>query len=579
MYPSLQSPEFTAAFDELIGDVAELSRTFDELGIHANAKLDDETAALERALDGMNAVYEKLARIRSYLYAFVSTNSRDDVAQGKMSELGVKTVVLGQLSTRFEAWIGGLDLERVLAQSEAARDHAYMLRRAAVRAKHQMTPQEEELASLLNLSGGSAWAKLHSNVTSQLKVDVHGQALPMSAVRNLAADADAKTREDAYRAELGAWQTVEVTLAAAMNGIKGQANVLGQRRGYADPIEPTLTANSIDRETLEAMQAACVDAFPAFRRYFRAKAKLLGRDRLPWWDLFAPVGKTSKAWSYDEAKAFIVEQFGTYSDKLANFADRAFQEDWLDVAPREGKVGGAFCMGWQNGESRILLNYRPDLDSVSTLAHELGHGYHNLCLKDRRPLQKGTPMTLAETASIFCETIAVNAALSAASGDEKLYILETQLQGHAQVVVDIHSRFLFEKRVFEARKARDLSPAELCAFMVEAQEATYGDAISDPHPYMWAVKSHYYGSSFYNYPYTFGLLFGLGLYAVYQRDPEAFKAGYDDLLASTGLADAATLAGRFGIDTRSKAFWQGSLSVIEASIDEYEKMVHSVVTA
>jgi oligoendopeptidase F len=229
-------------------------------------------------------------------------------------------------------------------------------------------------------------------------------------------------------------------------------------------------------------------------------------------------------------------------------------------------------MGTRPGESRILMNFDGSFNSVSTLAHELGHGYHNLNLEQRTPLQKRTPMALAETASIFCETLAFDAVLKHAEGEERLGIIDTELQRDLMVVVDIHSRFLFEQGVFERRGQRELSPREFSELMLETQRQTYGDGL-DPenlHPYMWAVKGHYYGPTFYNYPYTFGLLFGLGLYAQYQQDPETFRGGYDDLLSSTGLADAATLAGRFGIDTRSPAFWRSSLNVIRRSIDEFE---------
>jgi oligoendopeptidase F len=197
---------------------------------------------------------------------------------------------------------------------------------------------------------------------------------------------------------------------------------------------------------------------------------------------------------------------------------------------------------------------------VSTLAHELGHAYHNYDLAARTPLQKRTPMTLAETASIFCENIITQAGLVVSDAQGQLAILEAWIQGSTQVVVDIASRFLFEQRVFAAREQHELSVADFCALMREAQLETYGDAL-DPdllHPYMWAVKGHYYGNgfSFYNFPYMFGLLFGLGLYARYRAAPETFSAGYDDLLASTGLADAADLASRYGIDLRSKDFWR-----------------------
>jgi oligoendopeptidase F len=258
---------------------------------------------------------------------------------------------------------------------------------------------------------------------------------------------------------------------------------------------------------------------------------------------------------------------------MGRFADRTFDECWTDFEPRPGKRDGAFCMGVRRDESRVLMNFKPSFGSVSTLAHELGHAYHNLCLAERTALQRYTPMTLAETASIFCETIVKQAALQEGTEEEQLPILEATLQGSCQVVVDITSRFLFEQHVFENRAARELSAKELCDAMVDAQRQTYGDGL-DPqflHPYMWAVKPHYYGGrSYYNFPYMFGLLFGLGLYAIYQEDPEGFKGRYDDLLSSTGLADAATLAQRFGIDIRTPEFWRGSLDQVRMDIDRFE---------
>jgi oligoendopeptidase F len=184
-------------------------------------------------------------------------------------------------------------------------------------------------------------------------------------------------------------------------------------------------------------------------------------------------------------------------------------------------------------------------------------------------------MTLAETASIFCETVIRQAVVrSDADKRDKLAVLEASLQGSCQVVVDITSRFLFESAVFEKRGDRELSAAEMCEFMFDAQRKTYGDGLDSEflHPYMWAAKPHYYGSSFYNFPYMFGLLFGLGLYAIYEKDPQSFKARYDDLLSSTGLADAATLAQRFGIDIKTPEFWRGSLAQIAGDVDKFEAL-------
>ena len=442
-----------------------------------------------------------------------------------------------------------------------------------------MPPAEENLASELNLSGGTAWEKLHSDVTSQLTValeqDGERQALPMSMVRNLAYEVERDRRRRAYEAELAGWQVAAVPLAAAMNSIKGEVNVLSMRRGWESPLEASLVDNNIDRQTLDAMMTAARESFPDFRRYLRAKARALGLERLAWYDLFAPIGSENRVWSFDESASFIVEQFGAYSARLADFAARAFREHWIDAEPRTGKIDGAFCAWLRRDESRVFANYKAAFSGVSTLAHELGHAYHNLNLAQRTMLQRSTPMTLAETASIFCETIIRNAALQNTGKQEQIAILEASLQGACQVVVDISSRFMFEKNVLERRKQRELSVDEFCNLMLDAQQQTYGDGL-DPdalHPYMWAAKSHYYGSLFYNYPYMFGLLFGLGLYARYQDNPSQFKAGYDELLSATGMGDAPELAARFGIDVRSTDFWRSSLRVIKADIDRFEALV------
>jgi pepF/M3 family oligoendopeptidase len=330
------------------------------------------------------------------------------------------------------------------------------------------------------------------------------------------------------------------------------------------------------------MLQAAHASFPDFRRYLRAKARALGLPALAWYDLFAPVGRDEKSWDFDEARAFIVEQFGTYSPRLSGFAARAFQERWIDAEPRPGKRDGAFCMPLRRDESRILANYMPSYDAVATLAHELGHGYHNFNLAGRTALQRETPMTLAETASIFCETIIKEAALRQAGEQEQIAILEASIQNACQVVVDITSRFLFERAVFERRCERELSVDELNELMLETQRQTYGDGLDSAvlHPYMWAVKGHYYrpGQAFYNFPYMFGLLFGLGLYARFQSDPETFRAGYDDLLSSTGLADAATLAARFGIDIGTEEFWRASLGIVRSDIDRFESLIDAVAS-
>jgi pepF/M3 family oligoendopeptidase len=410
-----------------------------------------------------------------------------------------------------------------------------------------------------------------------LELDGERRSLPMSEVRNLQWHPDRETRRRGFEAELRAWEDSRVPIAAALNSIKGEVNTLARRRGWESALEVALFEANIDRATFDAMMGSAEESFPDFRRYLRLKAGALGVDRLAWYDITAPVGRAARTWSYGEATEFIVEQFGTFSSKLSGLARRAFDRGWIDAEPRSGKRDGAFCMWMRQDESRILTNFKPAYDGVSTLAHELGHAYHNLNLAPRTVFQRSTPVTLAETASIFCETLIQQAVLKRADPDEQLFILGETLAGSCAVVVDITSRFRFEQEVFERRRQRELSADELCEIMLQAQRETYGDGL-DPavlHPYMWAVKPHYYSGSrsYYNFPYMFGLLFGVGLFALYEQDPDLFRSRYDNLLSSTGLALAPDLASQFGFDIRSREFWTDSLNVVRKNVRRFEDLL------
>ncbi len=585
VFPSLESPEFAAGVADVVRRVDELAALFDSERVQRLSEPPEDTAALaqavERVIVAMNATLEPYRTLSSYIYSFVATDSRNTLAQAKQSELQRQSVRLAQLRTRFTAWIGSLDVDALVANSTVAREHEFTLREAHTIAKRLMSPEEEALAAELGVTGGTAWSKLHSTLTSQITAQFeHGgeiREMTTSMLRNLAFNHDRAVRKAGYEAELAAWASNATPLTAALNSIKGQVNTLTARRGWDSALDEALFDARIDRATLDAMLTAARESFPDWRRYMRAKARALGLEQLAWYDIFAPVGGTGRPWAFDEGASFVVRRFGSYSDRLSAFAHRAFQERWVDAEPRPGKEDGAFCMPIWRDESRVMANFKPSFDGVSTLAHELGHAYHNLVISSRTMLQRETPMTLAETASIFCETIIKHAALADAQPAEQLELLEASLQGQCQVVVDITSRFLFEGAVFEKRRERELSTEELCDLMLQAQRDTYGDGLDNAalHPYMWAVKSHYYSPrrSFYNFPYMFGLLFGLGLYAHYQQNPDGFRARYDDLLSSTGLADAATLAARFGIDTRSADFWRSSLDIVRADINRFEELV------
>lgn len=583
VFSGLDSAEFASEFSAFTAQIAELERLCASLDVRERPETAPTPASFETIVTALNPLLERSQTLQAYITSFVATDSRNTLAQARLSEYLQATIKLGQLTTRLTAWLGSFDLEAGSVHSETVKTYTYLIQRAQIKARHLLSPGEEDLVAELNPSGGSAWGRLYNDLTSQIAVtlQVNGQTqtLPISATRNLAYDPDQAIRRAAYEAELAAWQANAIPLTAAMNSIKGQVLTLARRRGWSSPLDAALFENGIDRETLDAMLQAANEYFPDFRRYLQTKARLLGQERLPWYNLFAPVGQGKQTWSYAESRELIITQFGAYSDRMADFASRAFRENWIDAEPRPAKRDGAFCMRLRRDESRILSNFQPGFKSALTLAHELGHAYHNLNLSNQPMLNRETPMILAETASIFCETIVRNAILNQVPPSERLGILEASLVNATQIVVDISSRFLFEQTVFEQRRKRDLSSAELCQAMLAAQRATYGDGL-DPeqlHAYMWAAKSHYYsaGRSYYNYPYMFGLLFGLGLYARYQQDPTGFKQGYDALLSSTGQTSAAALAGQMGIAIHSPDFWRSSLEIIKSDINQFVELVIS----
>lgn len=585
VYPGLDSTELTQDIDWVKTATKALLKQYQEelTQITKNSSVEAINFAISTVVDALNLLVEKASTIGAYFHSFISTDSYNQQAMRMNSQFEQVLVEMEKVNVLIKNWVGSIKdvLPLALALGGSAGEHAFTITEIAEQSQYMMSEKEEILASELGLSGADAWSKLQGTVTSQktvaFELDGKAQTLPMPALINLYSHPDVNVRKRAYEAEFEAWESIKEPLAASMNGVKGWVNTLNKRRGRTDALHGPIDQARIDPETLDAMLEAMRESFPAFRRYFKAKAARFGDEALPWWNLFAPVGEIDKSYTFDEAADFILENFGKFSPDLQVFARTAFDNHWIDAEQRAGKRGGAFCMPVPGvKESRILCNFDGSLDQVMTMAHELGHGYHNANMyrAGKTMLQSDTPMTMAETASIMCETIMFNAVKETIKDPQsELALLETALIGDSQVIVDIYSRFLFEKEVFERRQNAELSADELCEIMEDAQAQTYGDGLDARyrHKFMWTWKPHYYyaGLSFYNFPYAFGMLFGVGLYAIYQQRGADFIPDYQNLLASTGEASAADLAARFGIDIRSKAFWKGSLLVVEEKINRY----------
>jgi pepF/M3 family oligoendopeptidase len=584
VYESLTARSFTDAFELIGAEQVRLAALFDEHDIRGrppSPATDSDATVAAQLIDALNHHQQRLQELGSYTHSFVSTDSFDDTAQGIASRLEVVGAATRPLLSRFAEWLSATDVAALAALHPTVGAHRGPLQRLARRAEHQMSEHEESLYAALLSSGSSGWTRLHADITSQLTapVELPGAAatvMPMAAVRGLATHGEEGVRRAAYEAEMAAWPTVEVACTAAMNGVKGEAQVVNARRGWNEPLDAALFANSVSRPTFDAMHHAVVESLPHFRRWMRAKARLHGHDSgLPWWDLVAPAPTDAPKVSWDTSLGLVRDAFAAYGGQLAGMVDRAVDERWIDASPRVGKRGGAFCMSFVGDRSLVFLNFTESAASTQTTAHELGHAYHNVQLAERTPMQRQLPMALAETASIFCETLLTDHALSTAGADAELALLDVDLAGANQVVVDIHSRFLFEREVFVRRQRGRLASAELNEMMLDAQQQAYGDGLDQrtAHRYMWAVKPHYYSSHFYNWPYTYGLLFGLGLFARYQHDRAAFHAVYDDVLSRAGMDDAETLGAAFGFDVTDTSFWRSSLDVLRGRIDRYESLV------
>ncbi|MGI6394127.1 MAG: M3 family oligoendopeptidase [bacterium] len=578
LFSGFDSKEFVQGLSRVDTLIGEYGIWTDNLG----KREDKPEKIIEEYLNMRNLLGAELSRFADYaeLVFSVETTNQEAVKYLELFEKKLSQVEV--VDVKFAKWITRHRKIDFTQSSEVIKNHSFHLSELIGRGRHMLDSSKEKIISDMRATGSSAWTNLHNILTSSLLVDFveEGKVVdekPLSAVRNMAYSPDLATRKKAYDAELAAYSKIEKSIAACLNGIKGEVITTSRLKKYKTPLEMALSKSRMEKKTLDAMMKSLKKHLSVFRKYYIKKGKMLGhKNGLPFYDLFAPVGKTDMQFTYSEARDFIVEKFSTFSDELGNFAKTAFDKRWIDAKPREGKVGGAFCMNLRSiSQSRILANFSGSYNDVRTIAHELGHGFHGYCLGKESFLNSHYPMPLAETASIFCETIVNHAALKQANPDQQLSILEAEVSSSGQVIVDIYSRYLFETKVFEERNSTSLSVDRLKEIMLDSQRKSYGVGL-DPeclHPYMWLVKPHYYMAdyNFYNFPYAFGLLFAKGLYAIYLEKGSSFVEDYKKLLSETGKKSILDVAKGVGIDLNSTSFWDGSFEVLKEDIDRFLK--------
>ena len=555
--------------DKCIEDIKNFGTTFFE-------RRDSNIKKIEEYIKKRSKFEELSNKLEIFINLSLSVNTKDKEALKYSDILEKKLTEVVETFAKIEKWISSLEnLSYIINQSSILKEHEFFLFEIVEKGRYILSEKEENIISNMKNTGSSAWVKLKDNLVSNLMVDINGKEEPLTVVLNMAYDKDEKVRKSAYEAEIKSYKKVEEGVAAALNGIKGEVITISNIKGYKSPLQMTLLDSRMDEESLNAMLSAMKESLPVFRKYLRRKGELLGhKNGLPFYDLYAPIVDCKMKFSYEEAGDFVEKNFRSFSESLGNYARKAINNRWIDVMPKEGKVGGAFCENIHSiGESRFLLNFGGSFSDVVTMAHELGHGFHGECLKNEKILNFDYPMPIAETASTFCETIIKTAAIKNANKKEALAILETEICDDTQVIVDIYSRFLFEKNLFEKRKECALSVEEIKNLMLAAQKEAYGDGLDQNflHPYMWLWKPHYYDAdyNFYNYPYAFGLLFSKGLYAEYLKRGNSFVKDYEKLLSITGKNKLEDVAKVMGIDIHNIEFWRSSLKLIEDNIEKF----------
>ena len=563
IYPSFESEEFQRDFERF----SNFREVFNGL------TLEDNLESIKAAIATLEEFSVLSSRLGNYINLTLTANTTDETANKYRTLFGNAYAALNSAYTKVYKFIGSVETD--ITADENLKDYEFYFAEAKQQYKHLLSDELEDVIAKFSISGGDGWEQLFEAMTSGVEGEFKGEKVTLSEIRNMAYDADAAVRKEAYETELKMYDTIKEPIAFALNNIKQQVLTETSLRGFESPLAQTLEASRMSRQTLDALLEAIREYLPQFRAYLKHKASLLGHENgLPFYDLFAPIGESSRRFTIEESKEFLLENFKGFSEDLAEMTKEAYENNYIDFLPRKGKVGGAFCSNLPFiKQSRILTNFSGSLSDVVTIAHELGHAYHGLHIENHRVLNQEYSMPVAETASTFNENIVMNTVISEASDAEKVALLESQLQDTTQIIVDIYSRYLFESAVFENREKSFMFSKDLEKLMLDAQKEAYGDGL-DPdamHPYMWACKPHYYSSglSFYNFPYAFGGLFSKGLYAIYQEQPEGFVEKYQELLRATTVTSAEDTAKVLGVDVTDSAFWKKALAQVADNIEQF----------
>lgn len=575
------SSEFAAFLQQLQTDITALHEELQKCSAPSSL---EEAAGLDQLIAGLQSAAGRIVEADSFVACLSAENQHDKKAvqlSGKVTSLraayeNVMTLFQNVLrNTGDELW------EEWMSRKEVA-PISFVLSEKRAAAREKLAPELESLASDLAIDGYHGWGQHYDTIVAKVAVpfkDGDGKltSLSVGQAANKLEDSSRAVREETFNNWEQAWSSVADYCADTLNRLAGFRIKLYEKRGWNDILKEPLEINRMSRATLDMMWQVIEENKPLFVAYLNRKAKLMGLEKLSWADVDAPLGESAGKISYEAGAQEIVKQFRNFSPKLAEFSAEAFNKRWIEAEDRPGKRPGGFCTSLPvSGQTRIFMTFGGAVSNVSTLAHELGHAYHQHLMDELPAFNQDYAMNVAETASTFAEMIVADALVKNASDDkQKLSLLADKIGSSVSFFMNIHARFLFETRFYERRREGALSADELSALMEEAQREAYHGALASYHPHFWASKLHFYITDvpFYNFPYTFGYMFSTGLYARAQREGESFAAKYDALLQDTGRMTVEELASKhLGVDLTQPDFWREAMAVAVADVETFLKL-------
>ncbi|WP_285765421.1 M3 family oligoendopeptidase [Peribacillus sp. SI8-4] len=575
------SEEFLLFLDEIKEDAQEL-----DLLVRNIHPLENDEGQWIKAFDLLNSTNMKSRQAGAFISCLEAQNAQDKKA-GQLRIKQMKAVAaLKMVMSKLDEKLIQLDdsfFQSMLAK-EPLNELEFVVTERRERAKEKLSVEEEAIITQLSMDGFEGWSQMYDTIVGSMTIPYKGEMLSVGQAANKFSEPDQKARKELFAAWGQAWEEKSDLFARTLNHLAGFRLSVNEKRGWNDILKEPLEIGRMKKETLESMWNVIAEHKEPLVRFLQRKAELLDLDKLSWADLDAPLAVTaeSKVMNYQEGADFIVQQFSKFGTELAGFTQNAFENSWIEAEDRPGKRPGGFCTSFPlNKQSRIFMTYSGTPSNVSTLAHELGHAFHSYAMRDIHPMNRSYAMNVAETASTFAEMVVSDAAVKeAGSEEEKLVQLEDKIQRSISLLMNIHARFLFETKFYEERKQGYVSAERLNELMLNAQKEAYGDALSDYHPTFWASKLHFYitGVPFYNFPYTFGYLFSLGIYANALKEPAGFEEKYIALLKDTGSMKVEDLAQKhLGVDLTTRDFWKEAVLACMDDVEEFMSLTDPLV--